>query len=319
MKILITGGAGFIGSHLAERLLDREDEVYVIDNFSTGRLENIRHLFSESGFHLTVGTILDEKTLEPLVETCDQVYHLAAAVGVRLIIEKPVETIETNILGTEIVLKLANKYKKKVLVASSSEVYGKGNHVPFTEEDDRTYGSTTKSRWSYASSKVVDEFLAMAYFHEKKLPLVIARLFNTIGPRQTGSYGMVVPSFVQQALLGHPITVYGDGEQTRSFTYVDDVVYAVLKLMEHPQAVGEVFNVGNTEEVSINNLASLVKKLIESPSQIVHIPYEQAFEKGFEDMQRRIPDITKIKKLIGFKPTVSLEESIKRIIEYYRR
>jgi UDP-glucose 4-epimerase len=319
MKSLITGGAGFIGSHLGERLLDREDEVYVIDNFSTGRLENIRHLFSESGFHLTVGTILDEKTLEPLVETCDQVYHLAAAVGVRLIIEKPVETIETNILGTEIVLKLANKYKKKVLVASSSEVYGKGNHIPFTEEDDRTYGPTTKSRWSYASSKVVDEFLAMAYFHEKKLPLVIARLFNTIGPRQTGSYGMVVPSFVQQALLGHPITVYGDGEQTRSFTYVDDVVSAVLKLMEHPQAVGEVFNVGNTEEVSINNLASLVKKLTESPSQIVHIPYDQAFEKGFEDMQRRIPDIAKIKKLIGFEPTVSLEESIKRIIEYYRR
>lgn len=319
MKVLITGGAGFIGSHLAERLLDREDEVYVIDNFSTGRLENIRHLFSESGFHLTVGTILDEKTLEPLVETCDQVYHLAAAVGVRLIIEKPVETIETNILGTEIVLKLANKYKRKVLVASSSEVYGKGNHVPFTEEDDRTYGSTTKSRWSYASSKAVDEFLAMAYFHEKKLPLVIARLFNTIGPRQTGSYGMVVPSFVQQALLGHPITVYGDGEQTRSFTYVDDVVFAFLKLIEHPQSVGEVFNVGNTEEVSINDLASLVKKLTDSPSQIVHIPYEQAFEKGFEDMQRRIPDITKIKKLIGFKPTVSLEESIKRIIEYYRR
>jgi len=319
MKILITGGAGFIGSHLAERLLEKEDEVYVIDNFSTGKLENIRHFFSESKFHLTVGTILDEKTLEPLVEVCDQVYNLAAAVGVRLIIEKPVETIETNILGTEIVLKLANKYKKKVLVPSSSEVYGKGNHVPFTEEDDRTYGPTTKSRWSYASSKAVDEFLAMAYFHEKKLPLVIARLFNTIGPRQTGSYGMVVPSFVQQALLGHPITVYGDGEQTRSFTYVDDVVSALLKLMEHPQAVGEVFNVGNTEEVSINDLASLVKKLTDSQSQIVHIPYEQAFEKGFEDMQRRVPDITKIKKLIGFNPTVSLEEGIRKIMEYYRR
>jgi UDP-glucose 4-epimerase len=319
MKILITGGAGFIGSHLAESLLEKGDEVYVIDNFSTGKLENIRHLFSESKFRLTVGTILDEKTLEPLVEACEQVYHLAAAVGVRLIIEKPVETIETNILGTEIVLKLANIYKRKVLITSTSEVYGKGNHVPFTEEDDRTYGSTSKSRWSYASSKAVDEFLAKAYFHEKKLPVLIARLFNTIGPRQTGSYGMVVPSFVQQALLGHPITVFGNGEQTRSFTYVDDVVSALLELMEHPRALGEVFNVGSTEEISINDLASLVKKLTESQSQIVHIPYEQAFEKGFEDMQRRVPDITKINKLIGFKPTISLEEGIRRIIEYYRR
>ena len=319
MMNLITGGAGFIGSHLAERLLEKGEEVYVIDNFSTGKLDNIRHLFSESKFNLTVGTILDEKTLEPLIQASDQIFHLAAAVGVRLIIEKPVDTIETNILGTEIVLKLANKHKKKVLVASSSEVYGKGNHVPFTEEDDRTYGPTTKSRWSYASSKAIDEFLAMAYFHEKKLPMVIARLFNTIGPRQTGSYGMVVPSFVQQALLGHAITVYGDGEQTRSFTYVDDVVSALLGLMEYPKAVGEVFNVGNTEEVSMNQLALLVKKLTESESPIVHIPYEEAFEKGFEDMQRRVPDVSKIQKLIGFKPTVSLEEALQRIIEYFRR
>jgi UDP-glucose 4-epimerase len=319
MRVLITGGAGFIGSHLAERLLEKGDEVYVIDNFSTGRLDNIQHLLSESKFHLTVGTILNEKTVEPLVKTCDRIYHLAAAVGVRLIIERPVDTIETNILGTEIVLRLVNKYKRKILIASTSEVYGKGNHVPFKEGDDRTYGATIKSRWSYATSKAVDEFLALAYFHEKKLPVVIVRLFNTIGPRQTGSYGMVVPSFVQQALLGHPITVYGDGEQTRSFTYVDDVVYALLQLMEHPQATGEVFNVGNSEEISINDLASRVKKMVGSESQIVHISYDEAFEKGFEDMQRRVPDITKIKKLIGFKPTVSLEESIRRIIEYYRK
>jgi UDP-glucose 4-epimerase len=319
MKSLITGGAGFIGSHLGERLLEKGDEVYVIDNFSTGRLDNIQHLLSESRFHLTVGTILNEKTVEPLVQTCERIFHLAAAVGVRLIIESPVDTIETNILGTEIVLRLANKCKRKVLIASTSEVYGKGNHVPFSEEDDRTYGPTIKSRWSYATSKAVDEFLTLAYFHEKKLPVVIARLFNTIGPRQTGSYGMVVPSFVQQTLLGHPITVYGDGEQTRCFTYVDDVVSALLQLMEHPQAVGEVFNVGNSEEISINDLASLVKKLVGGDSEIIHIPYDEAFEKGFEDMQRRVPNTTKIKKLIGFKPTVSLEESIKRIIEYYRK
>lgn len=319
MKILITGGAGFIGSHLAERLLEKGNEVYVIDDFSTGRLDNIQHLLSEPRFHLTVGTILNEKTVEPLVQACDRVFHLAAAVGVRLIIEKPVDTIETNIMGTEIVLRLANKYKRKVLITSTSEVYGKGNHVPFKEEDDRTYGPTTKSRWSYASSKAVDEFLAMAYFHEKKLPVVIVRLFNTIGPRQTGSYGMVVPSLVQQALLGHPITVYGDGEQTRSFTYVDDVVSALPQLMEHPQAEGEVFNVGSIEEISINDLASLVKEIVGGDSTIIHIPYEEAFEKGFEDMQRRVPDITKIKKLVGFTPTVSLEESIRRIVEYYRR
>ena len=319
MKVLITGGAGFIGSHLAERLLEKGDEVYVIDDFSTGRLDNIQHLLSEPKFHLTVGTILNEKTVEPLVQACDRIYHLAAAVGVRLIIQRPVDTIETNILGTEIVLRLANKYKKKTLITSTSEVYGKGNHVPFKEGDDRTYGPTIKSRWSYATSKAVDEFLALAYFHEKKLPVVIARLFNTIGPRQTGSYGMVVPSFVQQALLGHPITVYGDGEQTRCFTYVDDVISALVELMEHPQAVGQVFNVGNSEEISINDLASLVKKLVGGDSEIIHIPYEEAFEKGFEDMQRRVPDITKIKKLIDFKPSVSLEESIKEIIEYYRK
>jgi len=319
MKYLITGGAGFIGSHLAERLLEKGDEVYVIDNFSTGSLDNIQHLLSESKFHLTVGTILNERTLEPLVQACDRIFHLAAAVGVRLIIERPVDTIETNILGTEIVLRLANKYKKKALITSTSEVYGKGNHVPFKEEDDRTYGPTVKSRWSYATSKAVDEFLALAYFHEKKLPVVIARLFNTIGPRQTGSYGMVVPSFVQQALLGHPITVYGNGKQTRSFTYVDDVVSAIRQLMEHPRAVGEVFNVGNSEEISINDLAELVRKIVGGDSEIIHISYDEAFEKGFEDMQRRVPNITKIKELIGFKPTVDLEESIKRIVEYYRR
>jgi len=319
MKSLITGGAGFIGSHLAESLLKRGDEVYIIDDFSTGSLDNVQHLFPESRFHSTVGTILFEKAVEPLIQACDCVYHLAAAVGVRLIIEKPVDTIETNILGTEIILRLANRYKRKVLITSTSEVYGKGNHIPFKEGDDRTYGPTTKSRWSYATSKAIDEFLALAYYHEKKLPVVIARLFNTIGPRQTGSYGMVVPSFVQQALLGHSITVFGDGEQTRSFTYVDDVVSALVNLMEHPEAEGEVCNVGNNEEVSINDLASLVKKLTKSDSPIIHVPYDEAFEKGFEDLQRRVPDITKTKKLIGFKPTVSLEEGIRRIIEYYGR
>jgi UDP-glucose 4-epimerase len=318
MKILITGGAGFIGSHLAEELLYQGEEVYVIDNLSTGRLENIKHLAANPHFHITIETILEEKTVEELIKKCELIFHLAAAVGVRLIIEKPVDTIETNILGTEIVLKSANKFKRKVILASTSEVYGKNSKVPFREEDDSVYGPTTKSRWSYACSKAIDEFLALAYFHEKKLPIVIARLFNTIGPRQTGRYGMVVPSFIQQALLSHPVTVYGDGKQSRSFTHVTDVVYALIGLSEHPKAVGEVFNVGNGREITIERLALLIKKMTNSKSKIVYIPYDKAFEKGFEDMIRRVPDITKINHLIGYKPRVNLEESLEKIIDYYR-
>ncbi|MCJ7496956.1 MAG: GDP-mannose 4,6-dehydratase [candidate division Zixibacteria bacterium] len=318
MRILITGGAGFIGSHLAEELLYQGEEVYVIDNLSTGRLENIKHLAANPHFHITIETILEEKTVEELIKKCELIFHLAAAVGVRLIIEKPVDTIEINILGTEIVLKVANKFKRKVILASTSEVYGKNSKVPFREEDDSVYGPTTKSRWSYACSKAIDEFLALAYFHEKKLPVVIARLFNTIGPRQTGRYGMVVPSFIQQALLSHPITVYGDGKQSRSFTHVTDVVSALIGLSGHPKAVGEVFNVGNGREITIERLAILIKKMTNSKSKIVYIPYDKAFEKGFEDMIRRVPDITKINHLIGYKPRVNLEESLEKIIDYYR-
>ncbi len=318
MKILITGGAGFIGSHLAEELLYQGEEVYVIDNLSTGRLENVKHLAANPHFHITIETILEEKAVEELTKKCELIFHLAAAVGVRLIIEKPVDTIETNILGTEIVLKSANKFKRKVILASTSEVYGKNSKIPFREEDDSVYGPTTKSRWSYACSKAIDEFLALAYFHEKKLPVVIARLFNTIGPRQTGRYGMVVPSFIQQALLSHPITVYGDGKQSRSFTNVTDVVSALIGLSEHPKAVGEVFNVGNGREITIERLAILIKKMTNSKSKIVYIPYDKAFEKGFEDMIRRVPDITKINHLIGYKPEVNLEESLEKIIDYYR-
>ena len=318
MKILITGGSGFIGSHLAEELLSQGEEVYVIDNLSTGRLENVKHLAANPRFHITIETILEEKAVEDLTRKCELIFHLAAAVGVRLIIEKPVDTIETNILGTEIVLKAANKFKRKVILASTSEVYGKNSKVPFREEDDSVYGPTTKSRWSYACSKAIDEFLALAYFHEKKLPVVIARLFNTIGPRQTGRYGMVVPSFIQQALLSHPVTVYGDGKQSRSFTHVTDVVSALIGLSEHPKAVGEVFNVGNGREITIERLALLIKKMTNSKSKIVYIPYDKAFEKGFEDMIRRVPDITKINHLIGYKPRVNLEESLEKIIDYYR-
>ncbi|OGC93291.1 MAG: nucleoside-diphosphate sugar epimerase [candidate division Zixibacteria bacterium RBG_16_48_11] len=319
MRNFITGGAGFIGSHLAERLLARGDEVYVIDNLSTGKLENIAHLRKNPNFHFTLGSISEEHLLHPLVEKCDIVYHLAAAVGVRLIIEKPVETIETNILGTEMVLKVANQYKKKVIIASTSEVYGKTSKVPFREDDDSVYGPTTRSRWSYACSKAIDEFLALAYYHEKKLPIVILRLFNTIGPRQTGKYGMVVPTFVQQALLNHPITVFGDGSQARSFTYVDDVVTLAILLAEDPRAEGEVFNVGNGKEITIKELALKIKEMISSKSDIVHIPYDQAYERGFEDMQRRIPDISKAIEYTGYQPQTSLSVSLQKIIEYQRQ
>lgn len=316
---LVTGGAGFIGSFLCEELLENGYRVFAVDNLSTGSLDNIRHLKKDPNFEFEVGNIMSKKLMEKHIVNSDYIFHLAAAVGVKLIIEKPVDTIQTNVIGTEVILKLANRYSKKVLIASTSEVYGKSNKTPFKETNDSVYGPTTKSRWSYACSKAVDEFLSLAYYHEKKLQVTIVRLFNTIGPRQTGMYGMVVPTFVKQALLGHDITVFDDGKQTRSFTDVRDVIGALIKLINTTKAYGEVFNIGNNNEVSINYLAELVKKMTGSSSKVVHIPYDKAYEKGFEDMRRRVPDISKSKSLIGFQPTIKLEESIKDIIEYYKK
>lgn len=318
MKALVTGGAGFIGSHLCEELLKKGDEVYVIDNLSTGSLDNIRHLFENKNFHYTVDTIMDEKAMERLIQNCEQVYHLAAAVGVKLIMDRPIETIETNVKGTEIVLKIANKYKKKILIVSTSEIYGNHMEHSLKEDDNRILGPIKKRRWAYACSKSLDEFLAQAYFIEKKLPIVIARFFNTVGPRQTGAYGMVIPNFVESALLGKPITIYGDGKQTRSFTHVKDVVTASVALMQHPQAEGDVFNIGSEEEISIEELAKKIKKATKSESEIVHIPYEKAYGAGFDDMRRRVPNISKIKKLIGFKPTFKLDDIIKDVIDYFK-
>jgi UDP-glucose 4-epimerase len=319
MKILITGGAGFIGSHLAERLLDQNHNVVAVDNLSTGRLENIAHLREHPQFEFITGTIMDEILMAELISQCETVYHLAAAVGVRLIIEKPVDTIETNIMGTETVLKLANRRKRKVIITSTSEVYGKNEQIPFKEIDDSVYGPTVKSRWSYACSKAVDEFLALAYYREKKLPVIIVRLFNTIGARQTGEYGMVVPTFVKQALLGHPITVFGDGTQSRCFTNVRDVVDAMIKLAELPSAVGQVFNIGSREIVSIKDLACRIKTMCHSKSEIQYISYDDAFEAGFEDMYRRVPDLARIEAAIDYKPQVSLDETIQEIIDFYKR
>ncbi len=318
MKALITGGAGFLGSHLAERLLAKGDEVHVIDDLSTGSIENIESLKRHAGFHYTIETIMNEPVLAELVDRVDVVFHLAAAVGVRLIVESPVNTIETNVHGTEKVLKLANKKRKKVIVTSTSEVYGKANTVPFREDGDLVMGPTSKGRWSYACSKAIDEFLALAYHKEKRLPIVVARLFNTVGPRQTGRYGMVIPNFVKQALLGHPLTVHGDGTQTRCFTYVTDVVGQLVALAEDPGAVGEVFNVGNDrEEITILDLAERVKIRARSKSVIELIPYEKAYEEGFEDMQRRVPDLSKLRALTGYEPQVHLDEILDRVIDYF--
>lgn len=316
---LITGGAGFIGSFLAEELLKQNYRVLAIDNLSTGSLDNIRHLRGNPDFQLVVGSIMDENVMDGLISESDLIFHLAAAVGVRLIIERPVDTIETNILGTHIVLKIANKYDRPVIVTSTSEVYGKNEKVPFKETDDSVYGPTIKSRWSYACSKAADEFLSLAYFHEKKLRVVIVRLFNTIGPRQTGQYGMVVPTFVKQALLGHDITVYGDGRQTRSFCDVRDITPALVDLINNPKAYGEVFNLGNDQEISIMRLAELIKKLVGSNARIVSVPYDKAFEKGFEDMRKRVPDTSKARNLIGFQPRIKLEQTLRDIILYYRK
>jgi len=319
MKVLVTGGAGFVGSHLAEALLARGDTVYVLDNLSTGSIDNIEHLKADRRFHYVIDSMMNEPVAAELIDRADVVFHLAAAVGVRLIVESPVNTIETNVHGTEMVLKLANKKKKKVLLASTSEVYGKSNMVPFREDADLVLGPTTKGRWSYACSKAIDEFLALAYWKEKQLPVVVFRLFNTVGPRQTGRYGMVVPNFVKQALLGHPLTVFGDGTQGRCFTYISDVVEALIQLADHPQAVGEVFNIGNgTEEVTILDLARRVKARTGSRSEITLVPYDQAYEEGFEDMPRRLPDTGKLCRLIGYQPKVHLDEILDHVIEYFR-
>lgn len=319
MRALITGGAGFIGSHLAETLLRLGHQVGIIDNLSTGSIDNISHLKGISGFRYNIETIMNEPVLAELIDQSDVVFHLAAAVGVKLIVEEPVHTIETNVHGTEVVLKHANKKKKLVVIASTSEVYGKSANVPFREDADLVMGATAKHRWAYACSKAIDEFLALAYYKEKKLPVIIVRLFNTVGPRQTGQYGMVLPTFVRQALAGQPITVYGDGTQSRSFTYVGDVVDALIKLIDRPKAVGEVFNIGNREEITIRELAEKVRALAGSQSPIVLIPYDEAYESGFEDMPRRVPDISKIEQIIGYRPRVPLDDIITTVIEYFQK
>ena len=318
MRALITGGSGFIGSHLAEELLRRGDQVYVIDNLSTGRLENVEHLMSSPRFNIAVETILNETVMDRLVSECDIIYHLAAAVGVELIVSKPVEVIQTNILGTEMVLKLANRYLKKVLIPSTSEIYGKSEKIPFKEIDDRVLGPTTKNRWSYSSTKAIDEFLALAYHKENNLDVVIVRLFNTVGPRQTGRYGMVIPRLIVQALKGEPLTVYGTGKQVRCFGYVTDVVDAIISLSHNNEAVGQIFNVGNDQPISIFDLAKKIKEKTGSESEIIFVPYGEAYEEGFEDMATRRPDLSKIKTLIGYQPKVNLDTILDNVIKYFK-
>ncbi|MDY6916093.1 MAG: GDP-mannose 4,6-dehydratase [Candidatus Cloacimonadota bacterium] len=317
MKFLITGGAGFIGSHLAEKLLKAGNKVSIIDNLSTGKFSNIVHLTENKDFSYKIDSILNYSLLEKLIKECDHIYHLAAAVGVKYIIDNPLLSLKTNISGTENVLELANKYKKKVLVASTSEIYGKSDKIPFKETHDRLLGSTYISRWSYSSAKAIDEFLALAYYREKKLPVVIVRCFNTVGPRQTGQYGMVIPKFIKDALLNHPITIYGDGKQTRCFGYVDDVVNGMIKLMNTKKAEGEIFNIGNDKPISIEALAKKIKTMTNSRSKIEYIKYEDAYEEGFEDMRQRQPDLTKIKNTIGYKPLYNLDRILKIIINYF--
>ncbi|MBN1353474.1 MAG: GDP-mannose 4,6-dehydratase [Candidatus Omnitrophica bacterium] len=320
MKALVTGGAGFIGSHLCENLLEKKYKVYTIDNLSTGTIENIRHLKKSQSFHFYMDDILNEKIMRNLIRKVDIVFHLAAAVGVKYILDNPLESIKTNVRGTEIVLELANDLgKKKVFLASTSEIYGKDRNgaALFKETDDRLLGSTTKWRWSYSCTKALDEFLSQAYYRERKLPVVIGRFFNTCGPRQTGRYGMVIPRFIKQALLDKPITVYGDGKQTRCFLYIGDAIRAITAIAEEKKAVGEIFNIGNPRSITIMELAEKIRKLTNSKSKIEFVPYEKAYERGFEDMRHRKPDISKLKSFIKFSPSVGIEELLKRTIKYF--
>ena len=319
MRALITGGAGFIGSHLADALLEQGHEVLILDNLSTGSIENIAHMKGRPRFEYFIDTVENEPLLAELIDRSDVVFHFAAAVGVKLIVEQPVYTIETNVHGTEVVLKHANKKKRLVVVASTSEVYGKSNDVPFREDSDLVLGPTPKHRWAYACSKAIDEFLALAYWKERKLPVIIVRFFNTVGPRQTGQYGMVIPNFVRQALAGEAITVFGDGTQTRAFTHVADVVGALLLLVREPDAIGQVVNIGTTQEVTITALAERVRELCGSQSPIKYIPYEEAYDSGFEDMPRRVPDLTKIRRMIGYEPRHALDDILVQVIDYFRR
>ncbi len=315
-KILVTGGAGFIGSHLIRKLLLQKDTVYVLDDLSTGSLENIAQFKKDKNFFFKKGSVLNERDLKPLIDKVDQIYHLAAAVGVKYVVDKPLYSMINNIEGTHLVLKLAEKRKIPVLITSTSEVYGKLDNTPFSETDDRVYGSAYNERWGYALSKAVDEFVALAYFREKGLPVVIVRLFNTVGPGQTGKYGMVIPRLIDQAKKNEPMTVYGSGKQIRCFGHVDDVTNALLKLPKSNRANGEIVNLGSNIPISINELAVVIKKLTSSKSKIVHIPYEKVYSKTFEDMQKRIPDLSKAHSLIGYKPTYSLEEILKSILNY---
>jgi UDP-glucose 4-epimerase len=317
LRFLITGGAGFIGSHLAERLLARGDEVFLFDNLSTGSMENIRHMKPCERMHYFLDSIDNRQLLAELVDESDAVFHLAAAVGVRLIVESPVRTIETNVNGTQHVLEAAYKKRKKVFIASTSEVYGKSTQVPFQEEADLVLGPTSKGRWSYAASKALDEFLALSYWKEKKLPVIVARFFNTVGPRQTGRYGMVLPNFVSQALHGEPITIYGSGKQSRCFCDVQDCVEAVLRLMGNDSAVGEVVNIGTDREITVEGLAQIVKERTRSASPVTYIPYDQAYEPGFEDMMRRVPSLDKLERLTGFRPATTLEQIVDRVAKYF--
>jgi len=317
MRVLITGGAGFIGSHLAEALLDQGHDVHVLDDLSTGSVENIAHLAARRGFTYTIDSVSNEPVVAELIDQCDMTFHLAAAVGVRLVVSAPVHTIETNVHGTETVLRQAAREKKLVVVASTSEVYGKSTVLPFREDADLVLGPPDKTRWGYAASKLIDEFLALAYWKEHRVPVIVVRFFNTVGPRQSDRYGMVIPNFVRQALAGQPLTVHGDGAQTRSFTWVGDVVSALLGLADEPRSVGQVFNIGNGAEVSIRDLAAKITTMTGSDSPIRFVPYHEVFDHSFEDMSRRVPDISKIQRLIGYKPTVHLDEILERVIGYW--
>jgi UDP-glucose 4-epimerase len=314
MKVFITGGAGFIGSHLAERLLDRGDRVLVLDDLSTGSMDNIAHLVGRDGFDYRIGSALEQPLVSECVDRCDVTIHLAAAVGVRLIVERPVHTIETNVRATEVVLNAVAKKQKLTLLASTSEVYGKSAKIPFSEEDDLQLGPTSHSRWAYACSKALDEWLGLAYYREKGVPVILARFFNTVGPRQTGRYGMVLPNFAMQALTGEPITVFGSGEQARCFGHVKDAVEAILRLIATPATVGNVFNVGNDEEVTIRRLAELVREAAGSSSEIRLVPYSEAYAEGFEDMLRRVPDVRRLERTIGFRPRTPLSEIIADVV-----